>query len=122
MNNVGTKIRSELYGITYTLSLKYVTNSYLILGNLEWGSYTGDFERSLKESSRNGVSFSEEALWRQPGGRAPVLVTRKDILSKDLEMDVCFHMGPRFGGTRSDAPFLWPLRKGKKFLYLGKFL
>jgi hypothetical protein len=28
---------------------------------------------------------------------APLLVNPKDMLSKALEMDVCFHKGPAFG-------------------------
>ena len=35
-------------------------------------------------------------------GWAPLLVTLKDMLSKALEMDVCFHSSPTFeehGGT-----------------------
>ena len=28
---------------------------------------------------------------------APLLVTPKDMLSKALEMDICFHRGPTFG-------------------------
>jgi hypothetical protein len=31
--------------------------------------------------------------WRE----APLLVTPKDMLSKALETDVCFHRGPAFG-------------------------
>ena len=34
---------------------------------------------------------------REPGGTAPLLGTPKDILSKALEMDVCFHRGPTYG-------------------------
>ena len=46
---------------------------------------------------------------------APLLGTPKDMLSKALEMVVCFHGGPRFWGTWSDALFLGPLREGNKF-------
>ena len=45
----------------------------------------------------NGVSLSEGALWEEPGGRAPLLVTPKDMLSKAMEMGVRFHRGPAFG-------------------------
>jgi len=34
---------------------------------------------------------------REPGGRVPLVVTPKDILSKALEMDVCCYWGPAFG-------------------------
>jgi hypothetical protein len=57
-----------------------------VLGNLEGVSYTGDFGRWMKEGSRNGASLSEGAPWGEPGGRDPLLSTRKDILSKALEM------------------------------------
>jgi len=33
-----------------------------LLGNLEWGSFTSDFERCMTEGSRNGTSLSEGAL------------------------------------------------------------
>jgi len=42
------------------------------------------------------VSLSEEALG-EPGARAPLLGTQKDMLSKALEMGVCFHWGTIFG-------------------------
>jgi hypothetical protein len=41
------------------------------LGNLEEGSSTGDFERWMKGDSGDGVSLSEEALWRGPRWGAP---------------------------------------------------
>ena len=91
-------------------------------GNLEGGSYTGDFERWTKEGSRNGACLSERALWGEPGRRAPLLGTSKDMLSKGLEMGVCFHRGPAFWGAWRDVSCLGPLREGKKFLYSGKFL
>ena len=34
---------------------------------------------------------------REHGGRAPLLDTPKDMLSKTLEMGICFHRGPAFG-------------------------
>jgi len=34
---------------------------------------------------------------REHGGRAPTLGTPKDMLSKALEMRVCFHRGLAFG-------------------------
>jgi hypothetical protein len=51
----------------------------------------------LVEGSRNAASLSERFQWGEPGGRAPLLVIPKDVLSKALEMDVCFHRGPTFG-------------------------
>ena len=52
----------------------------------------------MKEGSRSGASLSEGALREEPGGRAPVLVTPKVMLSKALEMEVCFHRGLASGG------------------------
>jgi len=40
---------------------------------------------------------SKELYERKPGVRAPLLETPKDMLSKDLEMGVCFYRGPAFG-------------------------
>jgi len=34
---------------------------------------------------------------REPGGRAPLLGTPKDMLSKAVEMGVWFHRGTAFG-------------------------
>jgi len=49
------------------------------------------------EDSWNGASLSEGVLGGEPGMRAPLLVNPKDMLSKALEMDVCFHTSPAFG-------------------------
>jgi len=51
----------------------------------------------MNEGTRIGVSLSEEALWVEPGDRAPLLGTPKDMLGKALEMGVCFHRDPAFG-------------------------
>jgi hypothetical protein len=45
------------------------------------GSYTGYFERDMTLGSTNGASFCEE-FQRGPGGRASLLGTPKDMLSK----------------------------------------
>jgi hypothetical protein len=42
------------------------------------------------------------------------------MLSKALEMGVCFHRVPGFG-ERGGAPFLGPLREGKHFFIYGNF-
>ena len=67
-----------------------------LLGNLEGGSYTGDLKKRM-ESSGNGTFLTVGALWGEPGGRVPLLGTLKDMLSKALEMGVCFHRGPILG-------------------------
>jgi len=51
----------------------------------------------MKEGSKNGASFSEGALWREPGRGSSFTGDSKNMLSKALEMDVCFHRGPAFG-------------------------
>jgi hypothetical protein len=43
------------------------------------------------------------------------------MLSKALEMGVCFHMGPAFGETWRDAPFLGHLREVKNFFIYRTF-
>jgi hypothetical protein len=91
------------------------------LGNMEGGSYTGDFARSMKEGSRNEASLYKGALWGEHAGRAPVLGTPKDMLSKALKMGVCFHRGPLLGNIQ-DCPFLGPLRKRKDFFIREIFM
>jgi hypothetical protein len=59
------------------------------------GSGTWDVKRWM-EGSRNGASLSDGALWENPLGSAPLLVTPKDMLSQALEMGVCFHGRPAF--------------------------
>ena len=52
--------------------------------------------------SRSVASLSERALREGSGRRVPLLVTPKDMLSKALDMGVCFHRDPAFvehGGT-----------------------
>lgn len=66
------------------------------MGTLEEGSYTEDFERRMKDS-RNETSVSEGALRGEPGGRTPLLGTPKDMLSKAVEMSVCFQRCPALG-------------------------
>jgi len=81
--------------------------------NLEWGLYTGDFERWMKEGSRNGASLFEGGPWGGPGGRTPLLGTPKDMLSKALEEGICFHRGPA-DGKRGGTLFslvLWEMEK-----------
>jgi hypothetical protein len=52
---------------------------------------------------------------------APLLVTPKGMLSKALEMDVCFHKGPLLGNMEGRFfPRLFERRD--KVLYLGEFL
>jgi len=53
----------------------------------------------MKESSRNGASLSKGTPRGGPGGRASLLGTLKDMLSKALEW-ACFHRGPAFGEHR----------------------
>ena len=51
----------------------------------------------LSKALEMDVCFHRGLAFREHGGRAPLLVTPKDMLSKALEMDVCFHRGPAFG-------------------------
>ena len=51
----------------------------------------------MEEGSKNWASLSEGAPRGEPGGRTPLLGTLKDMLSKALEMGVCFHRGSTFG-------------------------
>jgi hypothetical protein len=47
--------------------------------------------------SRNGASLSEEAQCRRPLGRAPLLGTLKDMLSKALEWAAVSKRAPLLG-------------------------
>jgi hypothetical protein len=72
------------------------------LENLEGGSYTGDFVRRMKQGSGNGASLALsvgaplEGTWRE----GSFTEDPQDILSKALEMGVCFHKGPVLGNMR----------------------
>ena len=91
-----------------------------------WGNWKGDripgTERWMKEARRNGTSLSKEALWTEPRGRTPLLGTPKDMLSKALEMGVCFHKGTAFGeqGGTFLPEGLW--EKGKISLFREIFM
>jgi len=74
----------------------------------------------LVEGSRNGASLSARLLGGEPGGRAPLLVIPKDMLSKALEMDVCFPRGPAFG-EHGGTLFPRAFERRDTFLYLGEF-
>jgi hypothetical protein len=50
-----------------------------------------------KEGCRSGASLFEGALGGEHGERTSFLGTPKDMLSKALEMGVCFHSCPDFG-------------------------
>ena len=75
----------------------------------------------MKEDSRNRASLSEGSQRGKPGGRAPLLGTQKDMLSKALEMGFCFHMGPVLGNIEGRS-FPRVFERREDFLYLGKFL
>ena len=42
----------------------------------------------MKEGSRNGASLSKGTPWGEPGGRAPLLGTAKDMLKRYIKRDV----------------------------------
>ena len=69
----------------------------------------------MNEGTRIGVSLSEEALWVEPGDRAPLLGTPKDMLGKALEMGVCFHRASLFGNIEGRS-FLRAFERRKKCL------
>ena len=50
-----------------------------MLGNLEGGSFTRDFERWMKEGSGNRASLFMGALLGEPRRRAHLLGTLKDM-------------------------------------------
>ena len=95
--------------ILYRGTTKLWISSFM--GNLEVGSITRDFERQMKEGSGNEATLSVGALWGEPRGRAPLLGTPKDMLSKALEMGVCLHRGP-FWRIWGDVPLLGSSREG----------
>jgi len=69
---------------------------------LRWGTWKGThILGTLKYQRRRavgvGASLYEGALCGEPGERAPLLGTPKNMLSEALEMCVCFHCGIAFG-------------------------
>jgi len=63
------------------------------------------FLRELCEGNLEGGSFTGDP---------------ENMLSKALEMDICFHGGHAFGET--EGAFLGPLREGIIFLFRGIFI
>ena len=76
-----------------------------------------------REGSLAGIPFhrgptgepGRRLVYRDCGGRAPLLGTPKDMVSKALEMGVS--IGAPLWGNMKSAPFLGPLREGKNFFY-----
>jgi hypothetical protein len=75
----------------------------------------------VRQGSRDGASPFEGALWREPGGRAPLLGTPKNMQSKTLEMGACFHRGPAFA-EHAGRSFPRAFERREKFISLQKFL
>ena len=67
--------------------------------------------------SRNEASLSEDAQWRGPRGGAPLMGTLEDMLSKALEMGICFHRGPAFG-KHGGGSFVRDFERWEKISYL----
>jgi len=84
------------------------------------GSFTRDYERWMKEGSGYGASLSVGALWGEPGGKAPLLGTLKDMLM--LWKCPSVSIGGPFWGTQWDIPFLGPSREGWNFYLSGELL
>ena len=83
----------------------------LTLGNLEEGSFSGDFERRMKGALGWGFSLSDEALRRGPLGGAPSLGTQEDMFRWSQDMGISLQRGPTvLRGT-------WCLRG--RLVYLG---
>jgi hypothetical protein len=75
------------------------------LGNLEEGSFTGDFESWMK-GALEMKHLSEEAPWRGLGG-APSLGTLEDMLGRFLEVGISLWV----------PLFMWVC--GGRFIYQG---
>jgi len=69
----------------------------------------------MKEGSRNGAALSPRQLHERNLEGGLLLRNPKDMLSKALELSVCFHRVLILWGTWRDAPFLRPLKEGKNF-------
>jgi hypothetical protein len=68
-----------------------------IFNRFNWGTWKGGpIRRTLKDEWRRALGVGHLSP-RGPEGRAPLLGTPKDMLSKALEMGICFHRGPAFG-------------------------
>jgi len=75
----------------------------------------------MKEGSGNGAALSVGALRGEPGGRATLLGTPKDMLSMGQEMGDCFHTGPVLGNIRGRS-FPRAFERRVKFLLSGELL
>jgi hypothetical protein len=75
----------------------------------------------MKEDSGNGASLSVGVLCGEPRGRAPLLGTPKDMLSKALEMGYCFHTGPVLGNMLGNS-FPRAFERRVKFLLSEELL
>jgi len=69
------------------------------------------------ERGSSGASLSGGSHLGELGGRASLLVTMKNMLSKALDMGVCFHTGPTSGEHRGMVLYLRYLREGEE-LYI----
>jgi hypothetical protein len=88
-----------------------------LLENLEWGSYTGDFEiecRRAPEMEHLSAGELYEETWREGSLQG----TLKEMPSKTVEMGVCFHRGSVLEnmGGRS---FLRAFKRRVNFFLLG---
>ena len=93
-----------------------------LLGNRIEGlyEYIGDLERRMQEGSGNGASLSEGAVWGEPGRRALLLGTPKDMLRLWKWTSVSIE-APLWGNMEGRS-FPRAFERREKFVYLGKFL
>ena len=73
----------------------------------------------MKEGCGNGPALSVTAVWGETGGRAPLLGSPKDRLSKAPEMVVCFHRGPILGNMGGGTLLYRGLQENGEILFLS---
>jgi hypothetical protein len=73
----------------------------------------------IEGSGTENISVGE--IRRELGGRAPLMGTQKDLLSKALEMSVSFHKDPVLRNTRRRS-FPMALVRRMKFIVAEELL
>jgi len=96
-----------------------------------WGSESSVINNPLGEPGRTQLYVGLLSTWGSVDGeclvsshfmgRAPLMGTLKDILTKALEMGVCFYRGPVLGNM-GERSFPRAFKRRVKFLFIITFM